>query len=352
MCKSMRPIKGRGSSDNPLNRFEDVYLDYEVDEESGEKPSSDTKFLRDDTADIISTNNSPDIPFNKSINPYRGCEHGCIYCYARPTHEFLGMSPGLDFESKIVVKYDAANLLRATLSKKSWKPEPIVMSGVTDPYQPVERKLEITRGCLEVLAEANHPTGIITKNFLVTRDTDFLQKLAKVNAVRVAISITTFDRELARLMEPRTSSPDRRMQAVKILSDHGIPVRVMVAPVIPGLTDHEMVPILDASAEAGAVEAGYTLLRLPYGVKDLFIQWLEQHYPDRKSKVLNRILDFRNGKLNRSEFGERFRGSGHYAKQIQDLFHHQVYRLGLNKERKELSAKHFRRPSGNQLTLF
>jgi DNA repair photolyase len=348
----MEPIKGRGSSDNPVNRFEDVYLDYEPDEESGEKPSSKTQLLRDHTADIISTNQSPDIPFNKSINPYRGCEHGCIYCYARPTHEFLGMSAGLDFESKIVVKYDAADLLRKTLSKKSWKPEPIVMSGATDPYQPVEKELRITRGCLEVLAESKHPTGIITKNFLVTRDSGYLQALAKVNAVRVAISITTLDRNLARVMEPRTSSPDRRLQAVKILSGLGVPVRVMVAPVIPGLTDHEMVSILEASANAGAVEAGYTLLRLPYGVKELFVQWLEQHFPDRKNKVLNRILDIRNGKLNRAEFGERFRGTGKYADQIHTLFHQQVQRLGLNEKREKLSTEHFRRPGGYQLNLF
>jgi DNA repair photolyase len=348
----MNPIRGRGSSDNPLNRFEDIYLDYELDEESGEKPSTKTELLRDDTADIISTNKSPDIPFDKSINPYRGCEHGCIYCYARPTHEFLGMSAGLDFESKIVVKYDAANLLRKTLSKRTWKPEPIVMSGVTDPYQPVERDLKITRGCLEVLAESNHPTGIITKNHLVTRDADLLKRLAKKQAVCVSISVTTLDRELARVMEPRTSSPERRLKAVKMLSELGIPVRVMVAPVIPGLTDYEMVSILEASAKAGAVEAGYTLLRLPYGVKELFIQWLEQHYPDRKSKVLNRILDIRNGRLNRSEFGERFRGKGNFADQIHDLFHHQVQRLNLNRNVCKLSAEHFRRPFGNQLDLF
>jgi DNA repair photolyase len=352
MFKEMKPIKGRGSSDNPENRFEKVYLDYDPDEETGEKPAPGTQFLTDHTKDIISKNNSPDIPFNKSINPYRGCEHGCIYCYARPSHEFLGMSAGLDFESRIVVKYNAAKLLRKTLSVKSWIPEPIVMSGVTHPYQPVERQLKITRCCIEVLHEARHPLGIITKNHLVTRDIDLLAELAKVDAVKVAISITTLDPELARVMEPRTSRPQRRLDAIRQLSEAGIPVRVNVAPIIPGLTDHESVSILEEAASAGASGAGYTLLRLPYGVKELFTEWLGQHYPDRKSKILNRILDIRNGKLNRSEFGERFRGTGNYADQIHDLFQHHAKRLGLHRDMKPLSAEHFRRLNGNQLTLF
>lgn len=348
----MESIRGRGSSDNPENRFEQVYLDYDPDEETGEKPAPDTELMTDHTKDIISTNKSPDIPFNKSINPYRGCEHGCIYCYARPTHEFLGMSAGLDFESKIVVKYNAASLLRDKLAKKSWKPETLVMSGVTDPYQPIEKELEITRGCIKVLAECRHPLAIITKNYLVTRDIDLLSELAEFNTVRVVVSVTTLDRELARIMEPRTSQPERRLDAIRQLTGAGIPVSVNVAPIIPGLTDHECVSILEEAKKAGADQAGYTLLRLPYGVKDLFLTWLEQHYPDRKRKVVNRMLDIRNGKLNRSEFGERFRGEGHYADQIHKLFKQTTKRLGLNSGFSQLSTEHFRRPLGNQLKLF
>ncbi len=347
-----QPIRGRGSSDNPKNRFEEVHLDYDLDPESGERPNQKRELITDSTQKIISENSSPDIPFSKSINPYRGCEHGCIYCYARPMHEFLGMSAGLDFESRIVVKRDAAHLLRKTLASPAWKPEPIVLSGVTDPYQPVEKQLEITRSCLEVLADARNPAGLITKNYLVTRDIDLLSQLARYNAVRVTLSITTLDDDLARIMEPRTSRPERRLDAVRALSRAGIPVSVNVAPIIPGLTDHETVAILEKSAAAGACGAGYTLLRLPYGVKDLFVEWLEQHFPDRKQKVINRILDFRQGKLNRSEFGERFRGRGNYADQIRKLFKHHRKRLGLDREWPRLSVEHFRRPDGGQLHLF
>lgn len=348
----MEPIRGRGSSDNPENRFEKVYLDYDPDEETGEKPSPDTQLITDHTKEIIARNNSPDIPFSKSINPYRGCEHGCVYCYARPTHEFLGMSAGLDFESKIVVKYRAGELLRETLSRPSWKPETVVMSGVTDPYQPLERRLKITRDCVSVLAECRNPLVVITKNFLVTRDIDCLSELARYNAVRVILSITTLDNDLCRRMEPRTSRPERRLKAIRELTAAGIPVSVNVAPIIPGLTDHECVSILQAASSAGADQAGYTLVRLPYGVKELFPEWLEQHYPDRKQKVLNRIMDMRNGELNRSEFGERFRGGGHFAEQIRTLFQQTVQRLGMNRQREGLSTNHFLRPSGNQLRLF
>lgn len=347
------PIKGRGASDNPLNRFEKVWLEYDPDEETGEKPAPKRELLRDHTSEIISTNSSPDIGFNKSLNPYRGCEHGCIYCYARPTHEYLGFSAGLDFESKIVVKHEAPRLLRQALARKSWKPEVLAMSGVTDPYQPVEKELEITRGCIRVLAEARNPVVIITKNHLVTRDIDLLSELAEVDAVRVVVSVTTLDRELARVMEPRTSTPERRLEAIRKLAGAGIPVQVNVAPVIPGLTDHESVAILEAAAEAGASGAGYTLLRLPWGVKELFCDWLEQHYPDRKGKILSRILDIREGRLNRSEFGERFRGTGHFAEQIRLLFGHHVKRLGLNRERRPLSTASFRRPAPDgQMQLF
>lgn len=346
------PIRGRGASDNPGNRFEERYLDYDLDEESGRKPSQDTKLIRDDTKEILSKNDSPDLPFTYGLNPYRGCEHGCIYCYARPTHEFLGFSAGLDFESRIIVKYNAAEKLRSKFASESWKPAPVALSGVTDPFQPVERKLKITRSCLEVFAEARNPVGIITKNYLVTRDIDYLQTLAEYNAVHITLSITTLDRDLARVMEPRTSQPYRRLKAIEELTEAGIPVGVNVAPIIPGLTDQECAPILKAAKQAGASYAGYTFVRLPYGVKDLFQEWLEQHFPDRKEKVLNRIKAMKNGKLNRSGFGERFKGDGPFAEQIREMFAIQTKKLGLNTQSRELSAEYFKRPEKGQLHLF
>ncbi|MGF1669557.1 MAG: radical SAM protein, partial [Balneolaceae bacterium] len=257
-----------------------------------------------------------------------------------------------DFETKIIVKHDAPTLLKKSLSNKSWKPQTLVMSGVTDPYQPVEKELEITRECIRVLADCRHPLGIITKNHLLTRDIDLLKKLAKFDAVHVTLSITTLDDELARVMEPRTSRPERRLDAIRKLADAGIPAGVNIAPVIPGLTDHEMVHILEAAREAGAVRAGYLLLRLPYGVKDLFLNWLTVHFPGRRDKVVNRILDYRDGKLNRSEFGERFSGKGNFADQIRDQFRIHTQRLGYNRERKPLNVKAFRRPQTEQLNLF
>lgn len=346
------PIRGRGSSDNPPNRFEGTYTDYDLDEETGEKPKPETRFIADETKKVIATNNSPDIPFEASVNPYRGCEHGCIYCYARPTHEFLGFSPGLDFESRIMVKYDAAEKLRNELSSESWRPKTIAMSGVTDPYQPAERELEITRDCLGVLARFRNPVSIITKNYLVCRDIDLLKELAAVDAVHVTLSVTTLDRELARVMEPRTSQPYRRLEAISRLRENGIPAGVNVAPVIPGLTDHEMPAILEAAAEAGATHAGYTIVRLPHGVKDLFSDWLEQHFPDRREKVLNRIRDIREGRLNEPEFGERFHGKGNFADQIRSLFRMQVDKLGLNRRSAALNTGAFIRHSGNQMNLF
>jgi len=346
------PIRGRGASDNPANRFEGQYTDYDLDATSGEKPTQETKLIRDDTKEILSKNDSPDIPFTYGLNPYRGCEHGCIYCYARPTHEYLGFSAGLDFESRIMVKYDAAQKLRKKFNSKSWMPEPITLSGVTDPYQPVERKLEITRQCLEVFAESRHPVGMITKNYLVTRDIDLLKELAVYNAVHVRISVTTLDRDLARIMEPRTSQPARRIQAIEKLANNGISVGVNVAPIIPGLTDHECVDILEEAREAGATQAAYTILRLPHGVKDLFQDWLAQHYPDRKEKVLNRIRDMRGGELYQSEFGKRFHGEGEFSNQIRELFRIHTQRLGFNQEQVRLSADHFVRPQNGQMDLF
>ncbi|MEX0904873.1 MAG: PA0069 family radical SAM protein [Balneolaceae bacterium] len=346
------PIRGRGAAQNPKNRFLETSLEYDIDEETGQLNRPDTKLIPDHTVNIISTNKSPDIGFEVSINPYRGCEHGCVYCYARPTHEFLGMSAGLDFESKIIVKYDAPVLLRKALADKKWKPQTLVMSGVTDPYQPIEKKLRITRGCIEVLAESNHPLVIITKNYGVTRDIDLISRLAKINAVKVVLSITSLDKNLTSTMEPRTSRPPKRLQAVRELSEAGIPVHVNIAPLIPGLTDDEIVPIMEAAAEAGAGSVSTVILRLPYGVKDLFVKWLEDHHPDRKQKVLNKIKSLKNGELNRSEFGERFRGEGPYGEQIKQLVGIHARRLGLNKENKSLNTSHFKGPQTDQLNLF
>ncbi|MDX1672992.1 MAG: PA0069 family radical SAM protein [Balneolaceae bacterium] len=350
--KQPNAIRGRGSADNPANRFEGYYTDYELDEETGQRPAPETRFFRDDTKEIIAVNNSPDVPFDAGINPYRGCEHGCIYCYARPTHEYLGFSPGLDFESRIMVKYDAPQKLRKRLSSPRWEPQVLALSGVTDPYQPVERKLEITRNCLRVLSEFLNPVSVITKNYLVTRDADYLEKLAEHQAVKVTLSITTLDRKLANVMEPRTSRPAKRLRAIEELSRRGIPVGVNIAPVIPGLTDHECASILEAAADAGATHASYLVIRLPHAVEDMFVHWLERHFPDRKKKVLSRIRDMRGGKLNESEFGKRFRGEGNYADQIAELFKVHVERYGLNEREHILTTEHFRPAGGKQLKLF
>lgn len=345
------PIRGRGSSDNPANRFEGKYTDYDLDE-TGEKPSQQTKLLPDHSKEILSKNDSPDIPFTYGLNPYRGCEHGCIYCYARPTHEFLGFSAGLDFESRIMVKYDAPEKLRKKFAGRRWKPAVVALSGVTDPYQPIERKLRITRRCIKVFAEARNPVSVITKNYLVTRDVDLLAELAEYNAVHVTLSITTLDRELARFMEPRTSQPTRRLKAIEELAAKGISVGVNVAPIIPGLTDHEGPDILRAAREAGADHAGYTIVRLPHGVKDLFQEWLEQHYPNKKEKVLNRIRSVNSGDLYDSTFGKRFHGEGEFAHQIREMFKIQTKKLGFNEMSSALSTKHFRHPEQGQLDLF
>jgi len=337
-------MKGRGASWNPQNRFET--LAYVRDEDAPpDDESPGTIYLRDPTRTIIATNDSPDVGFEASINPYRGCEHGCIYCFARPTHEFLGFSAGLDFETKILVKEDAPTLLREELSAKKWQPKVLVMSGVTDPYQPVERRLGITRGCLEVLAEFRNPIGIITKNNLVTRDIDLLAELAQHHAACVTISITTLDPALARIMEPRTSTPELRLDAIARLAEAGVPVGVNVAPTIPGLTDHEMPSILAAAKEAGAKWAGIVVLRLPWAVAPLFEKWLEEHFPDRKDKVLNRIRDLRGGKLYDAQWGVRGRGTGIFAEQIRALFDVTCRRVGLNEEHYELSTAAFRRPT-------
>lgn len=343
-------IKGRGASWNPLNRFET--LEYVRDDEAEpDENAPRTVFMRDPTRTLIATNDSPDIGFEASINPYRGCEHGCIYCFARPTHEFLGMSAGLDFEAKILVKDDAPELLRKELNAKGWEPKTIAISGVTDPYQPIERKLEITRRVLEVLADFRNPVAIITKNHLVTRDLDHLAELSRFNAARVFISITTLDAKLANMMEPRASTPELRLEAVRALAEAGIPVGVMVAPVVPAITDSEMPAILKAAREAGAKWAGFVVLRLPWAVAPLFERWLEEHYPDRKERVLGRIRDLRGGKLYDAKWGVRGSGEGIFAEQLAAIFEITCRRLGLNEEDRGMSTASFRRRTA-QSTLF
>ena len=343
--------KGRGSSENPPNRFHSFHKEPEGEDYAEEIPAPRTQFIIDHSQSIISSNDSPDIPYEYSINPYRGCEHGCAYCYARPTHEYLDFSSGLDFETRILCKQNAPELLRKKLSSHSWKPQPIAFSGVTDPYQPVEKRLEITRQCLAVLAEFRNPVMIVTKNHLVTRDLDILKELARWNAVSVAISLTTLDRELGRQLEPRASTPQRRLEAIQAIHQAGIPVGMLTAPIIPGLTDHEIPALLKAGAEAGAGWAYYEILRLPHAVKELFTQWLEHYYPEKKERVLNRIRAVREGKLSDANFHTRLSGTGLFAEQIGRLFEVSCQRLGLNKAHVALSSDSFRRPMSGQLEL-
>jgi DNA repair photolyase len=345
-------IVGRGSAANPKNRFEKLELEPDP-AETADVPRPETVYLRDHSRSIVATNNSPDIGFDASINPYRGCSHGCAYCYARPTHEYLGLSAGLDFESKVLVKEDAPGLLRKRLASPRWEPKVLSMSGVTDPYQPVERKLGITRGCLEVLAAFRNPVVVVTKNHLVTRDLDLLSELARYDAAAVAVSLTTLDDDLRRVMEPRTSRPVRRLAAIRKLSEAGVPVGVMAAPVIPGLNDHELPNLLSAAADAGATFAGYVPLRLPGAVAPLFEDWLERHFPDRKEKVLNRVRSMRGGRLNDPEFGSRMKGEGVYAEHVSRLFGLSCRRAGIERGRfPKLSTASFRKGGGVQPGLF
>jgi len=343
-------IRGRGASWNPPNRFE--RLQYVRDDEApAEDESPATIFLRDPSRTLIARNDSPDVGFRFSINPYRGCEHGCIYCFARPTHETLGFSAGLDFETRIVVKEDAPELLRRELMHPRWEPELIAISGVTDPYQPIERNLQLTRRCLRVLAEFRNPVAIITKNHLVTRDIDILSEMAQWSGVSAAVSVTTLNAHLARVMEPRTTTPELRLAAIEALSKAGIPTSVMVAPVVPAITDHEMPAILRAARDAGAIGAGFVVLRLPWAVAPLFERWLQEHFPDRKEKVLNRIRDLRQGKLYDPQWRIRQRGKGIFADQIESIFDVTCRKLGLNEVSFEHSIEHFRRPTA-QASLF
>lgn len=350
-------IKGRGASSNATNRFDS--LKYEATPEDfdnygeEEQPRLQTEVLKDTSRTILTENKSPDVGFRFSVNAYRGCEHGCAYCYARPTHEYLGLSAGLDFESKIFVKEQAPELLREALDKKSWEPETIAMSGVTDCYQPLERKMELTKRCLEVLLEYRNPVALITKNQLVLRDLEIFKEMAKYDGIMVMLSITSLDAELARHLEPRTSHPQARLHAVETLAKAGIPVGVNVAPVIPGLTDHEMPAILKAASEAGALFAGYVPVRLPLSVAPLFEEWLEVHRPLKKEKVLSLIRDMRGGKLNDANFVSRMQGQGAIADNLEKMFDLYVRKYGLNQKRIRLSTEHFRRPpkTGDQMSF-
>lgn len=351
-----KDIRGRGASSNIPNRFDSLQYEaepqdfdnYLIDEDG--KPRLQTQIIKDSSRTVLTKNDSPDIGFTYSVNPYRGCEHGCIYCYARPTHEYLGMSAGLDFESKIMVKYDAPQLLEEALMKKSWQPEVIVMSGVTDCYQPLERRMQLTRGCLQVLAKFKNPGYIITKNALVTRDIDVLQEMAAYQGIGVMISITSLDNDLIEVLEPRTSRPAARLKAIEELTKAGIPVGVNVAPTILGLTDHEMPAILKAASEAGATSAGYTVMRLPLSVAPLFEEWLEVHRPLRKDKVINAVKDIRGGKMNDANFGSRMRGEGPRAEQLKQVFDIYTRKYGLNLKDFRVSADSFKRPT-NQLSF-
>jgi DNA repair photolyase len=354
------PPRGRGAGFNPPNRFDSSHHEPDLEQVQDDEEylaalgRPRTELLPDRSRSLICKNDSPDVGFEVSLNPYRGCEHGCIYCYARPTHEYLGFSAGLDFETKILVKHEAPELLRRELMAPGWKPRVLGLSGVTDPYQPIERRLRLTRRCLEVLTEFRQAVAVVTKNRLVTRDLDLLGRLATHQAAGVMLSITTLDAELAGQLEPRTSRPEARLVAIRELSGAGIPVGVMVAPVIPGLTEHELPAILEAAAQAGASHASYILLRLPMAVSPLFQDWLDRHRPDAKQKVLGRIRATRDGRLNDSRFGIRMRGEGPIADLIRQVFFVHSRQLGLNRKPWPVTAAAFKRPSvpGQQLRLF
>ena len=357
-------LRGRGAAENPDGRFERLYHveDLEARERAslagGDSDGSErsrlprTQYLRDASRSILVRNNSPDVGYDLGLNPYRGCEHGCIYCYARPTHEFLGMSAGLDFETRILVKEDAPQLLERELAKPRYRPEVVGMSGVTDCYQPIERVLKITRRCLEVFARCRHPVGLITKNALVARDVDLLAKLARYNAISVHVSVTTLDNALHRVMEPRTSHPKQRLRAIETLARAGVPVAALIGPVVPGLTDHEIPAILEAAANAGARSAGHILLRLPGAVEHLFPAWLDRHFPERRAKVLSRVREIRDGDLNDTRFGTRMRGEGAYAEQIHSMFDLARRKCGLEAELPIPTTEHFLRPTPGQYELF
>lgn len=353
-------LKGRGSTSGPANRFEAVRTEVDFEQVEDDEALAAlarrvvTEFLPDASGSIITSNDSPDVPFRFSLNPYRGCEHGCAYCYARPTHEYLGMNAGIDFESKILVKHDAPAVLRKELSKPTWTGQTITLSGVTDCYQPVERRLRLTRGCLEVMLEARQTVGIVTKNALVVRDLDLLTELASLKLVHVFLSVSTLNARLARDLEPRAATPVARLRAIGQLREAGVPVGVMASPVIPGLNDSEMPAILEAAAKAGARSASYILLRLPLSVRPVFEAWLDDHAPDAKERVVARIRSTRGGQMNKAAFGIRMRGEGPYAEQVAATFRVFQKRFGLDERLPPLDHSLFRPPRvpGGQGRLF
>lgn len=344
-------LVGRGTSLNILNRFERVHVapDFSDNEFDGEEESARrkvaTEYFIDATGSVVSENNSSDLPFRYSINPYRGCAHGCSYCYARPWHEYLGLSAGLDFETKIIVKPDAPQLFRKWLARPSYVCEPVNLSGVTDPYQPAERKFRITRGCLQVAMDCRQPMYLITKNAMVTRDLELLGDLADQGLVRVVFSVTSHDQSLIRVMEPQTSSPAARLRAIEELSRRGIPVAVNVAPIIPGLNDHEVPEILRAAAGSGALAASYTVLRLDGAVKTVFLDWLQRHFPDRRDKIMDRVRALHDGNLHDRRMGKRMRGTGVWAEAIRTTFKTFSRRYGLDNRLEPVRTDLFMRPS-------
>lgn len=348
-------FKGRGAVSNSTGRFERLkktsFEDGWLREE--DKPKLKTHVTEENAKYVLTKNNSPDVPFDRSINAYRGCEHGCVYCFARPTHAYMGLSPGLDFESKLFAKPDAATLLEKEISKKGYEPQPIAMGTNTDPYQPIEKERRITRQILKVLHKYEHPVTILTKSRLVIRDLDLIAPMAEKGLIKVGLSVTTLDRKLSSLMEPRASTPQRRLDAIKLLSDAGVPTSVMFAPVIPAINDHEMEAVLAAGAHAGAKEAGFILLRLPLEVAGLFEEWLEAHFPDRKQRVLNRLSALRGGKLNDPRFKHRMKGSGLEADLMKQRFVNLSKRLRLNIEKASLDIAHFKKPvlKGGQYSM-
>ncbi|HEY4996126.1 MAG TPA: PA0069 family radical SAM protein [Aestuariivirga sp.] len=348
--------RGRGARSNPDPRFDQNQRAFLDDgwESLAELPRLKTEIFTETPKTIITRNTSPDISFDRSINPYRGCEHGCVYCYARPSHAYMGLSPGLDFESKLFIKPNAAALLREELTATNYQPATIALGANTDPYQPIERDYRITRQVIEVLQEFSHPFGIVTKSASVLRDLDILTEMAKRGLVKVAVSLTTLDAKLARSMEPRASTPTKRLSALEILSKAGIPTVVMMGPIIPGLNDAEIENLLKAARNVGVKEAGYTMLRLPHEVKDIFKDWLEKEYPDRAAKVMSLVKSVRGGAENDPNFGTRMSGQGPYAWTIGRRFQLTAQRLGLNVNRTKLRTDLFQKPvqKGEQMALF
>jgi DNA repair photolyase len=343
-------VHGRGTDRNPPNRYDELHV--ELDDEARAE-AGPTRYFRDASKSVLAENDSPDVGFRYSVNPYRGCEHGCVYCYARPSHQYLGFSAGLDFERRIMVKDDAPALLRQAFQRSHWQGEVVAFSGNTDCYQPVERHLHLTRQCLEVCAEFGNPVGVITKSALVARDVDVLARLAGHQAAQVFVSLTTLDDDLAARMEPRAARPARRLDALRALAAGGVPVGVLLGPVVPGLTDREIPRLLETAAAAGARTAGWTLLRLPPPVDALVQSWLEAHYPERAQHVLGRIRDTRGGALTDARFGRRHRGEGAYAEQIAQLFAVSARKCELDRPLPELSSAAFRRPDpAGQLRLW